>query len=105
MLLNQPDNSHCVILYRVSLKVLAYTKYQKAYPFDKAMSIESKFKSIFDLNLNLTIVSVCLSQEMATEGFTSFIGTFGQATNCVSFAFSLLGTSFVVSWNGHTYLL
>ncbi len=95
MLLNEPDNSHCVILYRVSLKVLAYRKYQKAYPFDKAMSIESKFKSIFDLNL--TIISVCLSQEMATEGFTSFMGAFGQATNCVSFAFSLLGTSFVVS--------
>eukprot|EP01084_Bolivina_argentea_P110451 197218_1 len=67
-----------VTILDYAMKVLAYTKYQKAYPFDK---------------------------EMATEGFTSFIGTFGQATNCVSFAFSLLGTSFVVRHLGLRYTL
>jgi len=39
--------------------------------------------------------AVCLSQD-AQEGFATFMGLFGQATNTLSFLFSLLGTSVVI---------
>merc|ERR1711957_732876 len=39
--------------------------------------------------------TTCFSQD-AQEGFATFMGLFGQATNTLSFFFSLLGTSVVI---------
>jgi AAA family ATP:ADP antiporter len=60
------------------MKVLAKTKYSDMYPDDP---------------------------QMALKAFASFMGYFGQATNGISFLFSLFGTGFVIEKFGLTVTL
>merc|ERR1719487_292001 len=44
-------------------------------------------------------------QLAATKAFAAFMGRFGQATNTLSFSFSLLGTSFIIRRLGLNYTI
>lgn len=76
-----------VTIVDYTMKVLARDYFAETYPCEMGMSC---FRSSGEHGMSVD----------ATEGFTAFMGFFGQATNTLSFLLSLLGTSAIIRYLG-----